>query len=317
MSLDGLIVAFGIVAFFALVVLFTTPGLVSRIFDAVLRLFFSYRDIRKPDGRLYLRRFYITPRSWLGYDWKRGRSRWPRVLGWVPVTYRKIFVHHILLSDERTPHDHPWDFTTRILAGMYVEHIGTQGQRARCGSFGSVLRNHAGHVHALEIIRPVWSLVCAGESRRVWGFWSHSDELGPQWTDWRTFLKCDGAPTEPEDEIDPDLFPEAAVADHRFFIDSLFGKGPNAGSRLQPTSRGASTLDALRRGLDAQREEVGEMKALGTQIHEEWLQAFAVDGRMIQIETTDDCAIPIRVEDEITTRKIITSGPAGSTYEET
>ena len=209
MNLDGLFVAGGIVAFFALMVFATTPGAPSKWFDRVLRLVFSYRDIYKPEG-LYLRRFFVTPRSWLGYDQVRGRSRWPRLLGWVPRKYRKIFIHHILLSDDRVPHDHPWDFTTLILAGCYVERIGRRSHFARTGTAGSRFHNAAGHIHYLEIVDPVWSLVFAGESRRVWGFWTHDG-----WQDWRTYLGGPCAPTEPEDQIDPKRYPNAEAIDRK------------------------------------------------------------------------------------------------------
>lgn len=211
-SWDGILVAGGITAFVALVALYLTPGAGSRLFDRVLRACFEYRDIMKNvDGsaELYLRRFFITPRKWLGGE---HGSKWPRVLGWVPERFRKIFVHHILLSDDRTPHDHPWDFTSILLGGMYVEHIGTEDKARRLASFGSVLRNRATHIHRLEIVRPVWSLVFAGPSYRLWGFWPTYPD-GTRWVSWRSFLGCYHEASAPEDEIDNRRFNEASWQD--------------------------------------------------------------------------------------------------------
>ncbi len=179
----------------------------SRAADWLLRKLFTYRDIKKPDGSLYLRRFYITPHKWLGFD-SRGRSRWPKVLGFVPTGLRKIFIHRILQSDERTPHDHPWAFTSVILAGEYYEHVTEYEGRQKCttgviAKFGSVLRRKANHIHRLEIVRPVWSLVFAGPSVRDWGFWLFErDQNGkPEWVDWRAFLNLPyDVKTEPEDQ---------------------------------------------------------------------------------------------------------------------
>ena len=65
MNGDGLIVAglISLVALFA--VFFATPGLLARAAIATLGLCFEHRDILK-DGQLYLRRYFITPRAWLG-----------------------------------------------------------------------------------------------------------------------------------------------------------------------------------------------------------------------------------------------------------
>ncbi len=187
-------------------VLIHGPGLREAVAFSLLGLVFKSRTIYKPDGRLYLRRFFITPRSWLG------PGNWPRALSFVPVRFRKIFLHRIRLSDDRTPHDHPWRFTSIILAGKYIEHTTLNVdsvpvvKRKRAG-MGRVLRNKATHIHRLEIVRPVWSLVFAGPSYREWGFWTdgESGERGRmEWVDWRTFLGCQDEPTPPEDAFEGD-----------------------------------------------------------------------------------------------------------------
>lgn len=169
------------------------------IFDSLLRKLFDYRDIPGPNGEgLYLRRFFITPRRWAP------AGAWPRALFFVPRKLRKIFVHHILLSDDRVPHDHPWDFTTVILAGEYRERVYPRELMSphweyfpapRSARRGTVLRNKATHIHWLEIVRPVWSLVFVGDAHREWGFWNRG-----RFVPWRKHLGLPDAPTELEDQ---------------------------------------------------------------------------------------------------------------------
>lgn len=163
---------------------------------------FSYRDIikDKPDGpSLYLRRFYLTMRA---------RPRWwPQRWKW----YR-LFLHNILRSDDdRGFHDHPWNFTSIILAGKYVESIfypnnRMMRHRKRITRWLSVLRNSATHTHRVEIVRPVWSLVIASEATREWGFWIDGQQVPgvvvpDRWVMWREYLNEPNGPLPLEDRI--------------------------------------------------------------------------------------------------------------------
>lgn len=147
---------------------------------------FPYRDI-VVDGQLYLRRFFITPRSW-------------------PV---RVFLHRIYLSDAGLLlHCHPWSWLGFIITGGYIEHLprsghvlgellGTIRRRIRPGS---VVFRRAEHVHRVELVdgRPAWTCLFVGRTRRVWGFY-HDDGT---WVDWRTHL---GLPKDtadsPEDVV--------------------------------------------------------------------------------------------------------------------
>jgi hypothetical protein len=212
---------------FALCVRFS-PGFAHLMLSS----FFEFRDIPKEvppgtpgswvgqDGKtygLYLRRYFLTPRRWLSEPCRPDGTggSWPRILRWVPPKWRRqMFLHNIRLSDERTPHDHPWGFISLILWGAYREFIFPnpgrhRGARERLAFMGRILRNKATHTHYVKIIRPVWSLVVAEHASREWGFWQFdpsSDEYGApcfgrKWVDWRTYLKCPDAPTEPEDRF--------------------------------------------------------------------------------------------------------------------
>lgn len=116
--------------------------------------------------------------------------------------------HRILRSDEgRDFHDHPWEFSSLILSGGYVEHrpgckcvrhgdADERGRQVGCccsehkgkilqfRSFrpslknpcrfygpGSIVRRRAEDLHRLELVNgPAWTLVLTGPYRREWGF---------------------------------------------------------------------------------------------------------------------------------------------------
>lgn len=141
--------------------------------ERILCHIFKRRDIMKGDG-LYMRRFYLTPRSW-------------------PI---RMFLHHLLLDDDdRCLHDHPWPFWSFLLAGHYTEIL--PGDRSREAKAGTLLRNPATHTHRVIIRRPVWSLVFTRQPERVWGF--HDPVRG--WVDWRTYLGLPNEPDWPEDKV--------------------------------------------------------------------------------------------------------------------
>lgn len=167
----------------------------DRILNAIFCFLFRYRDIVKEvDGKpsLYLRRFFIF-RTKLFPNFR-------------------IFLHFINRSDDdRHLHDHPWDFTSLILAGGYEEELPppqwmrdkVKESKWRIRQYievrkpGNLLRNKAEHTHRVQLRdgRPAWTLVRAGKARRVWGF--HTEE---GWKDWRTYLGFPpGHPDSPED----------------------------------------------------------------------------------------------------------------------
>lgn len=160
----------------------------ERVLMFVLLLLFKRRDIIIGD-ELYMRRFFVSPRTWA----------------------KRFFLHCILKpDDQRVLHDHPWDFTTLVLARGYTETFKdkiasyTDGfpifqiviNRTRL-SLPRQMRTYAAeHTHAVNPDRgPAWTLVCASQARRTWGF--HTPE---GWRDWRTYLGLpQDTPDHPED----------------------------------------------------------------------------------------------------------------------
>jgi len=124
---------------------------------------------RKPDfiiGDNYLHRWWVIPRN----------------------DYSNIYLHDILHSDDdRAFHDHPWDNTSFLIYGSYIEHTpeGVFTRRA-----GDVISRPATALHRLEVIpgQRAISLFSTGPTIREWGF-----ACDHGWVHWMDFTKP-GAP---------------------------------------------------------------------------------------------------------------------------
>lgn len=123
-------------------------------------------------GNIYMRRFILL----------------------LPFGLGTIRLHNIMRSDDdRHLHDHPFDFTSFLLNGGYIEAVpcescgGTRVERDHAGVSHpcqdcwdgrrrnvwprfSIVRRSAEALHSLTLERPVWTLVFAGPKRRDWGF---------------------------------------------------------------------------------------------------------------------------------------------------
>ena len=119
---------------------------------------------RDPDfviGDDYLRRWWIIPRN-------EGCN---------------IYLHEILHSDDdRALHDHPWDNTSMLIDGGYIEHT-PEGVFERTA--GSIVTRKATDLHRLEVPeggRAV-SLFMTGPKLREWGF-----QCPKGWRIWTEFV---------------------------------------------------------------------------------------------------------------------------------
>ena len=93
-----------------------------------------------------------------------------------------ITLHHFTGPDIGDPHDHPYPFTTTILAGGYVEevfHLDAGGWRSELvhRNPGSVHHIPADHRHRIVELpqRECWTLVSAGPHEREVHFWRFGD----------------------------------------------------------------------------------------------------------------------------------------------
>lgn len=140
-----------------------------------------------PDGKTpYIQRFILD-------EGDKSKSKKDRTM---------VFLHIIYESDgDRDPHDHPWDFKSQIIHGVYNEsqytlgclspvHSGTvkAGPKVYCAACGEpaikpiesrvitfgpgdVNEKKAAELHRLQIIKgPVVTLVTRGPQVREWGF---------------------------------------------------------------------------------------------------------------------------------------------------
>ncbi len=100
-------------------------------------------------------------------------------------------IHHILRSDDDTHlHDHPFDFTSFLLSGGYIEETAhpeiCDRKYARIPHVWprfSIVRKRAEEAHRLVLTRPVWTFVVSGPKRRSWGF--HTER---GWVNHRDYL---------------------------------------------------------------------------------------------------------------------------------
>lgn len=170
------------------VVFFISKNAFTRM---MIELEWPRRDIVL-EGKLYLRRFYLTPPGWK----------------------YKVFLHHIAESDSgRDFHDHPFGFLSIILSGGYYEHVvfpRTPKGYTRTRRFGAVNIVSATHTHRVALIpgaAQTWTFLIAGPTRRKWGFWILGEDLGCRNDRWVEAVKHTGNKKDsghyPEDKIRP------------------------------------------------------------------------------------------------------------------
>jgi len=118
--------------------------------------------LRKPDftiGGDYMQRWFIIPRN----------------------DRMNLYLHRTLRSDDDVMHDHPWDNTSFVIDGGYLEHT-PEGTFER--QPGQVIHRKATDVHRLELIHglPSISLFMTGPKVREWGF-----HCPKGWVHWKDF----------------------------------------------------------------------------------------------------------------------------------
>lgn len=135
-------------------------------FDTISRLSEKtpYADIIGPDGRLYMRRWWLMPR-WFLKESSKGVLT-PRA--WLPFSIR---LHHIVLPDaDMHLHDHPFNFRTFVLRGWYAEE--NIFGNAFVLESGRTARRAANEFHRIADVSSggVWTLFFMGRRVNDWGF---------------------------------------------------------------------------------------------------------------------------------------------------
>lgn len=111
-------------------------------------------------GADYLRRWHLIPRN-------KGCN---------------LYLHDIRKSDDdRAMHDHPWDNTSFLLFGSYIEHT-PEGRFVRRA--GDVVTRPATALHRLEVVpgERAITLFTTGPKLREWGF-----QCPHGWVHWQDF----------------------------------------------------------------------------------------------------------------------------------
>jgi len=120
------------------------------------------RDCDLNVGPDYMHRWWIVPRN----------------------PFQNVYLHRFLQSDfDGALHDHPWDNTSIVLSGRFIEYTnsGTIFKRVA----GDVIHRKSTDAHRIELIDgdpPAISLFFTGPKVRDWGFlcpngWRRWDEF--------------------------------------------------------------------------------------------------------------------------------------------
>lgn len=102
---------------------------------------------------------------------KLGMEECPYMIRWrIETRWGSLRLHHWRApDDDRHFHDHPWGFTTVVLAGGYTDRSPEGDDHLRRGS---IRHRPAEHQHTVVPDQGgAWTLVITGPKIRDWGFW--------------------------------------------------------------------------------------------------------------------------------------------------
>jgi hypothetical protein len=111
--------------------------------------------IPNPDGSPYINRFRILMTPWFS-----------------------MYLHHIYTADlDRDLHDHPFNFTSTILRGGYIESVANNADPKRTAIKGwptwSAHKMPLTKCHRIELVQKnTVSLILVGRRRGSWGFYT-------------------------------------------------------------------------------------------------------------------------------------------------
>ena len=148
------------------------------------------RTITRDDGKPYLERWYLCGEPGGLKYFPEGQTEmrwWQRALAWLPCTY----VHRFVASDDDEElHNHPWEATSLILAGGYVEErrLHVEPFRSREGNVVPLVQRKtilqeftpwklnyifADTFHKVTLIEDdAWTIIVCGKKVGSWGFWN-------------------------------------------------------------------------------------------------------------------------------------------------
>ena len=86
-----------------------------------------------------------------------------------------VYLHGIYQADsDQHLHDHPWDYTSYILHGEFVEKSLEEGHiKYHKVRRGQLIKNRAERFHKINALmtKSVYTLFITGKPKRDWGYW--------------------------------------------------------------------------------------------------------------------------------------------------
>jgi len=120
----------------------------------------------KTSGYKLFRKF-----EWKGFGYRSDLISGDYMRRWVIKTpWFLLRLHHIMRSDnDRHFHDHPFDFTSLILKGGYIEY--TPNNLPRMVYPGDTVHRRAPDLHYLKLLeKDAWTVLITSPYYREWGF---------------------------------------------------------------------------------------------------------------------------------------------------
>ena len=114
-----------------------------------------------------------SPGTKFAFKWREnlGLTECAYVIRWrFETPWWSVRVHHWLgPDDDRAFHDHPWNFTTFVIKGGYVDRYPGGAEMITAPA---IRRRAATHRHTvIPYPEGAWTVVVTGPRLRSWGFW--------------------------------------------------------------------------------------------------------------------------------------------------
>ncbi len=175
---------------------------------ARLSKFLPERVIRRSDGAVYLRRFYLCGDPSILAKYFPEGHREPRWWQRPFVKFPLVYLHKFESSDvDLELHNHPWEAKALILAGGYLEE--RRCEHASGAYYVDRFPRRPGQVNALRadtfhrvllFERDCWTLIKVGERVQTWGFWNRDTGIFIHWKDMQAHREAARAAKEAADK---------------------------------------------------------------------------------------------------------------------
>lgn len=131
-------------------------------------------------GEPYLNRYYL-----FGRGRTSEKSDHKLILPWLPFV---VYLHHFKSGDkDHALHNHPWEGTSIILAGGYIEEYKNERNEVSVREVKpfQVNRFHENHFHRVVLLEEdAWTLFIAKRHLQDWGFWDPKTKRFTPWYDY-------------------------------------------------------------------------------------------------------------------------------------